>query len=205
MTRPWADLIRRRLAFFDTFPAALGASLFLTVLFFILEKCATPFGGFPVPILGLIAVFPALYFALQRRRWAPFSVKKLTLAGSALVLAFLGFVVLLPSPSPNGECTHTIGSGTWKGEKAVAVYCVTWFHEYEEYVEVYPADWYLRPGKFRDNRAAHFGPDAFGAKRDPSSESLRFDPPLDSVEFKGEALIVKMRDGSSKVVTPDPG
>ena len=194
------------------FHAQLALAIFGSVavgrgLAFLLDSMDSPWLQLPRPLFAAITISPYLYFVRNaiKERWIypPWHWLRLVIFGlCSLPLALLAAWTFLPSP--NAECNGGLGHGRFAGRDAVTVgICVPWFHDYEEWVEIYPSRWSWIGNKSGHGRLAAFGPDDFGVQRDPKSLSIAFKSHPLKVEFDGSpSVTVCFADGTRSRVKP---
>ena len=93
-----------------------------------------------------------------------------------------------------------MGKGIFDGKKAIVVgNCQTWFHEAEDYIEIYPEKWNWVGSNEDQQRLAWFGPAAFGVQRDPKTEALLFSSQPKQVMLDGSRMVtVVFANGKSE-------
>jgi hypothetical protein len=143
-----------------------------------------------------VAIVPTLYFL-----WHAVSKHLITHPGRLLLSGlifpgtlFAAAIVWVMGP-PNLECGGILGRGSFDGKSVVAVGpCETWFHEYEEYIEIYPERWNWVGDKQGRKRLGSVSGSVEG-----DDGTVRFSMPPVRVEFDGSRLItVFFADGSKE-------
>jgi hypothetical protein len=142
--------------------------------------------------------------------WFVISIKLKAIRERIVFLGILFFILFgLKSYSScprTEECYGCLGEGMYKGKHAIAVgVCQSTFHEYSEWVEIYPIETHWIGSVENRDRIATFGPTGMkGYVSDEKSDSYPFQSLPTQVEFDGTGVInVHFENGTQEKIIPN--
>ena len=197
-----------KLKIFMLMSAALGTAVYAALTYELVPVLRLP----PV-IFVLVTASPFIVFVIKAVKDGQLSFPLQYLRIIILLFCSLFFLsvwlVLELLWRPNMECLGRLGAGALNGKKVIVHgICTPFMHEYEEWIEFYPAHAGWIGGREGGSRVASLGPSALGIERELRSDGRLGSHPFPSrptrVELDGSSFVtVYFADGTMQKVQPN--